>query len=270
MSTSGTIAGYDFHCHVDLHKDPMSLIADCERRRVFTLAVTTTPKAWPQNRKWTASCRFVRAAVGLHPELASDRHRETDLLKLCMRETAYVGEIGLDGSPPHRESLPIQRRVFGAILDEAARLGGKILTIHSRRAAAEVIDLIGERTAPGRVVSILHWFSGIENELLAGLAAGCMFSINPAMTLSKNGRSIIETLPSDRLLTETDAPFVEIGGRPTHPSDVVDLVGKIARIRHQDEDEVRASIVENANRLFGFAATGSGARKDGSRWDGEK
>jgi TatD DNase family protein len=262
MTNSRTIAGYDFHCHVDLHKDPISLIADCERRRIFTLAVTTTPKAWPQNRKWTASCRYVRAAVGLHPELAGGRHRETDLLKLCMRETAYVGEIGLDGSPPHRESLPIQRRVFGAILDEAARLGGKILTIHSRRAAAEVIDQIGQRAAPGHVISILHWFSGTENELLAGVAAGCMFSINPAMAASKGGRVIIETLPLDRLLTETDAPFAEIAGRRTHSADVMDLVGQIARIRRQEEDEVRAAIAQNAARLFAFAALGAGAWKD--------
>jgi TatD DNase family protein len=197
--------------------------------------------------------------VGLHPELAGDRHRETDLLKFCMRETAYVGEIGLDGSAPHRESLPIQRRVFGTILDEAARLGGKILTIHSKRAAGEVIDQIGRRAPPGRVISILHWFSGTENELLAGIAAGCMFSINPAMVVSKSGRSIIEALPLDRLLTETDAPFAEVAGRQAHPPDVLGLMGQIAQVRRQNEDEIRTAIARNAGRLFAFAAAGPGA-----------
>lgn len=261
MRAQKTIAGFDFHCHVDLHDDPTSFIADCERRRIFTLAVTTTPKAWPQNRKWTASCRYVRAAVGLHPELAGVRYRETDLVKLCMRETAYVGEIGLDGSPPHRDSLPNQRRVFCAILEEATRLGGKILSIHSRRAAAEVIDEIGSRTAPGRVASILHWFSGTESELFAGVAAGCLFSINPAMIASKGGRSVIEALPSDRLLTETDAPFAAIEGRRTMPADVIDLAGQIARIRRENEDEVRAAIAGNAGRLFAFAAADAGSHK---------
>ena len=257
MTNPATIAGYDFHCHVDLHEDPAALIAECERRHIFTLAVTTTPRAWSQNRKWTTTCRYVRAAIGLHPELAAERHREVDLVKLCMRETAFVGEIGLDASPAHRNTLPIQKQVFGAILDEAQAQGGKILTIHSRRSAGEVIGLLRERTTPQRVASILHWFSGSKKELAEGVAAYCMFSINPGMLTSDSGRAVIAALPNDRLLTETDAPFSRYEGRVAEPADVVPITDGIADIRGQSAAAVADIIANNAARLFAFAAARS-------------
>jgi len=116
--------GFDFHCHVDLLPDSAAKIAVCERGHILTLAVTTTPKAWGQNHRCTAGSRYVHAAIGLHPELAGERHTEIDLLERLMAETVFVGEIGLDGSPQHRNSWRVQREVFIRILSAAQRLGG--------------------------------------------------------------------------------------------------------------------------------------------------
>lgn len=253
MKTTDTIAGYDFHCHVDLQKDPAAYIAECEARRIFTLAVTTTPKAWPQNKKLMSGSRYVRPAIGLHPELAGDRYRELDLVKLCMKETSFVGEVGLDGSPEHKASFEVQRRVYTAILDETQRLGGRVITTHSRRAAAEVIELIKARTTAEKVLNILHWFSGSKSELLAGVAAGCMFSINPGMVKSKHGRELIGSIPIDRLLTETDSPFGKWEDRPARAEDVVDLVAAIAEVRGTDTARLADAIRQNALRVFAFA-----------------
>ncbi len=71
--------GFDFHCHVDLDRDPARLISQCEGERIVTVAVTTTPKAWAQNHKWTARSGYVRAAVGLHPELVGERYGWTEV-----------------------------------------------------------------------------------------------------------------------------------------------------------------------------------------------
>src|ERR1700688_3661491 len=102
MSDTIPARGFDFHCHVDLDRDPVDLIRRCDDARIVTLAVTTTPRAWRQNRVWTANSRCVHAAVGLHPELAAQRHDEVGLLEEYMRESRFVGEVGLDGSPNHR------------------------------------------------------------------------------------------------------------------------------------------------------------------------
>ena len=71
----------DFHCHVDLYKDHAALIAECDRERVATLAVTTTPKAWPRNRELASRSAHVRVALGLHPHLVAEREDELPMLE---------------------------------------------------------------------------------------------------------------------------------------------------------------------------------------------
>jgi hypothetical protein len=63
----------------------------CETAHILTLAVTTTPKAWDQNRIWTSGKRHIHSAVGLHPELVGDRHAEIELLERLMVETPFIG-----------------------------------------------------------------------------------------------------------------------------------------------------------------------------------
>ena len=89
----------DFHCHLDLYPDHAEAVARCEREGVFTLAVTTTPKAWPRNQELAAATRHVRAALGLHPQLVAERSHEIALWKELLPRTRYVGEVGLDAGP---------------------------------------------------------------------------------------------------------------------------------------------------------------------------
>ena len=63
----------DFHCHLDLYPDHAAIVEECESRGVFTLAVTTTPRAWPRNNELASATRHVRAALGLHPQLVGER-----------------------------------------------------------------------------------------------------------------------------------------------------------------------------------------------------
>ena len=65
----------DFHCHLDLYPDFEAAVAACERDAVYTLTVTTTPKAWAHNQAVTSKTKYVRAALGLHPQLVAERDR---------------------------------------------------------------------------------------------------------------------------------------------------------------------------------------------------
>jgi TatD DNase family protein len=160
-----SIEGYDFHCHVDLDKDPRAIIARCDAERVFTLAVTTTPKAFSTNADWARTSRYVFPAVGLHPELVGERFNELPLVLSLLSETPFIGEVGLDGSPQHKRSYENQKTAFRKILDGAQQLGGKVLTVHSRRAANDVVDLIEKHTRPDSVLCILHWYSGSATDM---------------------------------------------------------------------------------------------------------
>lgn len=247
------VNGFDFHCHVDLFPDPAALIVDCDRHRIVTLAVTTTPKAWSQNRRWTERSKFVIPAIGLHPELADQRRAEIALVEQLMAETPFVGEVGLDGGPSHRNTLPIQKEVFSRVLDSAQRLGARVLTIHSRRAGREVLACLAEHTTPERVLPILHWFSDSAATALEAARFGCYFSINHRMLSVDSGISLIKSLPADRLLTETDAPFIEIENRKSEPRDVTGIISRLAQLRNLSVEEVKRTVTSNAERVLAFA-----------------
>lgn len=150
----------DFHCHLDLYPNYLEVIRECEDLRIKTLTVTNAPCVWTQNKMFLKDCQHIRAALGLHPQLAHVRAEEINLFEKYLPETRYVGEVGLDGSSDFVNTLEIQRKVFQKILELCSSAQGKILTVHSRRATREVIEMI-ENYLPadkGRVV--LHWFTG--------------------------------------------------------------------------------------------------------------
>jgi TatD DNase family protein len=253
MTENVPVRGFDFHCHVDLHPSPAAMVASCDENQVVTIAVTTTPKAWSQNLRWTVHSRYVYAAVGLHPEVVAERHHEIQLLEEIMKETPFVGEIGLDGSPHHRKSLPMQTDVFIRALAAAQRLGRRVVSIHSRRAGADVLACIKERTTPDRVLPILHWFSDSVAVARQAINLDCFFSINLRMLDHASGMALVRSLPADRLLTETDAPFASVGDRPSEPPDVATMAERLASARGTSVPQIREILAANAGRVFAFA-----------------
>jgi TatD DNase family protein len=91
-----------------------------------------------------------------------------------------------------------------------------------------VLEILAQNTTVARVLPILHWFS--DNASIAKKAAeqGGYFSVNHRMLTSESGIALVRSLPSDRLLTETDAPFTEVNGRKTEPRDVVTTADALA------------------------------------------
>jgi TatD DNase family protein len=249
----------DFHCHLDLYPDHVAAVAECEREGIFALTVTTTPKAWPRNQKLVSGTRRVRAALGLHPQLVAERASEIALWEEYLPQARYVGEIGLDAGPRFYKSLDLQKQVFERVLRACARQGGKILTVHSVRAATAVLDMIEAHLPPpsGRVV--LHWFTGSQAEARRALDLGCYFSVNTEMLRNERHRALVALLPLQRLLTETDGPFTKHEGRPAHPRDTVSTVQTLAQLRGMSVDEVGAAIRNNLRTLVSSEDGGNGA-----------
>jgi TatD DNase family protein len=245
--------GFDFHCHVDLFPDPPEVVLSCDKHSIVTVAVTTTPRAWQQNRKWTSNSRCVYPAVGLHPELVGDRFAEVDLLERLMQDTRLVGEIGLDGSPRYQPSWKSQVEVFVRALRRAESLGQRVLSVHSRRSASEVVSLLGQHTTKQRTLPILHWFSGTKAVALRAIEVGCYFSVNSRMLESDTGASLVRSLPTDRLLTETDAPFASAKDKVWSPAHTRDTIEKLAVLTGHALPRFTAILSENAERVFSFA-----------------
>lgn len=240
----------DFHCHLDLYPDLKDAMARCDALRTATLAVTTTPKAFPRNRQLAMHSEFVRVGLGLHPQLVEERAGELDLFERLLSETRYVGEVGLDAGPRHYRSFELQKQTFRRILNLCAEAGGKVLSVHSVRSAKHVLDLIGECLPADRGTVVLHWFTGSVAEVRRGVQMGCFFSVNEKMLSSPNGRRVLSAIPDDRLLTETDGPFVERSGQPIGPGDVGPTLHEIAKVRGISARVVQTKIVENLRNLL--------------------
>lgn len=239
----------DFHCHLDLYPDHAALIRECDREAVETLAVTTTPKAWPRNRDLAKTSTHVRVALGLHPQLVAEREAELPLFERYLSEARYVGEVGLDAGPRFYRSFEAQERVFARVLAACAEQGDKILTLHSVRAVGKVLGHLERGLPPDRGRVILHWFTGTAAEARRASERGCYFSINSEMLRSPKHRQLVAGLPLDRLLTETDGPFVEVGGRPVRPSAVAQTVADLATLRGEPVDAMASLIVANLRVL---------------------
>jgi TatD DNase family protein len=243
----------DFHCHLDLFPDPVSAVSDAEKSGIYTLTVTTTPKAWPRNHDLTQKTKYVRAALGLHPQLIAERSAEIKLWEEYLPQARYIGEVGLDAGPRYFRSLDLQKQIFTEILQKCAKAGGKILTVHSVRAATMVLDLIESHLPRHQGRIVLHWFTGSTSQARRAVNLGCYFSINGAMLRNDRGRKLVAVLPPDRLLTETDAPFTKIGDRPTAPIDVKETVEALANLRHMPPEDLARNIHSNVRTLLGEA-----------------
>ena len=132
----------DFHCHLDLYPDPAATARQAVEDGVYILSVTTTPSAFAGTSALAPVGGRIRTALGLHPELAASRRRELRLFHDLLPTAEYVGEVGLDGSPPHRDTLPTQAEVLHEVLDACAAAGGRTISLHSRGAAEMLLDML--------------------------------------------------------------------------------------------------------------------------------
>jgi TatD DNase family protein len=237
----------DFHCHLDLYPDPVAVAEAASADGVYVLSVTTTPSAFKGTCALAPSGGRIRTALGLHPELAAARRGEMRLFHELLPTVDYVGEVGLDGSPPHRDTLPIQAEVLHEILDACAAAGGRTISLHSRGAAEILLDLLEFEPLAGRFV--LHWFSANPALIERASAMGCWFSFGSAMLASRSGRSAVDAMPIDRVLPETDGPFGTISGAAQLPGGGGSVYRDFAAVKGISARNAERLMTENFRRI---------------------
>ena len=236
----------DAHCHIDAYPDPIEIVQEIGKRRILTVGVTNSPSdfvaAYPHVRR----CRWVRLALGLHPLLGDNHPAERARFAAQLSRTSYVGEIGLDFSPaglPTREAQLLSfRHVLNQLRDQR-----KFASIHSRRAEEHVLDILEELDM---WPVVFHWYSGPKSQMDRLLRLGHYCSVNPAMLTASRGRRLLEQIPPDRILTETDGPFARVNGSILHPGEIGDVVGFLAATWSIHPQDVRDRIEQNFRSLF--------------------
>jgi TatD DNase family protein len=236
----------DAHCHIDLYDDPYQVAVESEQHRIFTLAVTRLPSHFAEACEYLTSFRYVRPGLGFHPLLASNYPQEISAFEALVSSARYVGEIGLDFTVRTEEKKRQQIELLEHILS-LTHNQDQVFSVHSRWAEAQVLDLLLRH---GCRKCIFHWYSGSIKTLHKIIDAGYYLSINYQMLISKNGRNIIQATPLDRILTETDGPFIKVDGRDIRPTDIKFTEQKLAELLVLSPQDVTNKIRQNLRDLL--------------------
>lgn len=232
----------DTHCHLDLYPDPAHIVQEINRVGMHVIAVTNAPFVFPATQALAGDSGFIHPSIGLHPELVKTHGTQLSMLIEKLQDVRFVGEVGLDYSERNESERLQQRKVFETILQKCHEFGDKIVSIHTRRAVNDVIDMVGSKF---RGSAILHWFAGTEKQLAIAHRNGLYFSVNPSMVLSKSGRRLIAAMHPSSVLTETDGPFIDIDGKPALPINVNIIIKYLANLWVTSEIEVIDKVYDN-------------------------
>ena len=245
----------DTHCHLFLlDGDPAERVREARDAGVETLVcVGIDPGSSRRSLELARAFPGVYATAGMHPHDASayeDRARAEieDLLSDPL--VLAVGEVGLDFYRMHSPKQDQERALADQV--RMARAHDLPLVVHVREAWPEILHLLDEGSAD-RVV--LHCFSGDESTARECVEHGWFVSFATNITYPKNEhlRRAAAAIPLDRILVETDSPFLapqRLRGRDNAPANVVDAIEEIARARDEPVDNVSKTTAANAKRAF--------------------
>ncbi len=240
----------DAHCHLDLFGEHKTLLDECERNKINVLTMTNAPCVWAKNQELARSYEYIRVALGFHPQIAEERKAEIAMFEQYIAQTRFVGEVGLDGSREFVKSLNVQEKIFTSILRLCAKYDNKILSVHSRNTVPRVLMLLKECYPINSGKVILHWYSGSIENAISAVDYGCYFSVNERMLQTRNGELIVKNIPREKILTETDGPFLKVADRSVTPMQINRCVSILSKIWDTDTLTAKQTVFKNFNELM--------------------
>lgn len=252
----------DSHCHLDyppMAEDLAGTLARARNAGVGTLlTIGTKLRDFGRVRAIAEANENVFCSVGIHPHEAENEAADAaKLIELARHPKVIgIGETGLDyyydKSPREK-----QRENFRAHM-RAAEETGLPLIVHTRDAEDDTAAMLGEATRGGRLRGVLHCFTSSQQLADAALGMGLYISISGIVTF-KNAealRQTVKTIPLDRLLVETDSPYlapVPVRGKPCEPAYVAHTAAKVAELKGINPAELARATSANFFALFGRA-----------------
>ncbi len=250
----------DSHCHLDFPDFAAELDQVVARAGAAGVGpiVTISTRVRRFDAVTAVAERFdnVYCSVGTHPHNAHEELDITadDLVRIAEHpKVVAIGEAGLDyhydNSPREAQAAGLRNHIA------AARTTGLPLVIHAREADTELTEILSDETRKGAFPAVLHCFSSGRALAEAGIALGHYVSLSGILTFknSQEIRDIARDLPADRLLVETDAPFLAPPphrGKRNEPAFVVETAAVLAKVRGVDPEAIAAQTTENFFQLF--------------------
>jgi TatD DNase family protein len=244
----------DVHCHLEHEKFRNNKDIIQSFRKDLKAIITSSPH--PKDFEYTLNLKkefegFVFACVGLHPEYIEEFSEETldnfeEFVKSNKNDIVSIGEIGLDYFWVKDEKLREKQRWLFEKLIEFAKSVSKPITVHIRDAYEDALKIL-ESIDYQKVH--LHMFGG-HKFLDKVISNEWKISVGPILLRSKTHKKIVKKLPLERIMLETDSPWIKIDGKESMPTDVRFVAEKIAEVKNVSLEEVERKTDENAISLF--------------------
>ena len=275
----------DSHAHLDFYDDPVPILANARGAGLSAILAIgigdgpgTMHRALELARAHSTEGLTLYASAGIHPQEA---HQATPdalgrLAQLAADSVCVaVGEVGLDYYHLDNPDVATQQAAFRAQMEIAAAVGKSIL-LHCRTselavnaakakygsadAAEDLLTLLKSDWAPTGIPCVLHCFSGTPEQAARALALGAYLSFAGNLTYPKSSliQQVAAQAPADRILVETDAPFltpIPLRGQRNEPANVVHTAAFLARLRGVPVEAIAEQTTANFHELFGLAAS---------------
>jgi len=258
---------YDIHCHLDLYEDEekvKKVIGNARKKDVKVIITNSVDmNSCEINLEYAKkNSNIVKLAVGFYPKDALDREKESMDIKKRRKDETFedlkefalkhkkdifaIGETGLDLY--NGKDLEEQKELLKKELELAEELNIPII-IHSRKAEAEVVEF-----AKGyKCKRILHCFNGKISLAKKAVEYGYYFSIPTNIVRLEHFRTMIKELPKDRILTETDSPYLSpFPGEKNEPAFIHETIKEISKIWNLTEKEVEEVLWKNFTKVFDY------------------
>ena len=250
----------DSHCHLDFPEFEPELDAVVARARdagVGTcVSIGTTLEKFPKVLAVAERFENVWCSVGIHPHEAEPELLDSPaplIERAHHPKVVGIGETGLDFYYNHSPREP-QTRNFRAHIAAARELKLPVI-VHTRNADAETVEILRGEMAKGAFTGLIHCFTGTQMLADAALDMGFCISVSGIATFKKSEelRSVLKTVPLDRLLVETDAPYLApmpYRGKRNEPSFVVKTAAMLAELKDVSVEGLATVTTDNFFRLF--------------------
>ncbi|MDC0513848.1 TatD family hydrolase [Pelagibacteraceae bacterium] len=252
----------DSHCHLEYEPMGSNLDEVIERALKnnvkYLLSISTTNESYTRILKITEKYPNIYGSYGIHPHETKDYknlNEQEIIQKISLsKKIIGIGETGLDYYYNHSDRL-IQKKIFSEHIKAAQKLNLPLI-IHSRSAEEDTYQIIKNEKKNKDFKALIHCFTGSKEFAHKLIDLGCYISASGVVTF-KNSKDLADTflsLPNNRILVETDSPYLSpepLRGKPNEPSHIVHTVNFLSKIKNIDPTKFAEITSSNFFKLFG-------------------